>query len=632
MKNNDKKATSKASENKPVDNNEPLIKIDSTGVHVLSPVVSEGLAKKKLSASLITGIESCAARWVADTFVVRDLIEQEPDNAMTRGSLFHKIMEDFFALPQEDRTTTILKKVMNDVLASPEFNSFADNTEAIAWLKDAINGYFSMGGKPGKVKVANLSLNGDPEKAGLEMFVKGRIGNTEREILGFIDRLVEDPRKDDGSVIIEDWKGLALDTPIPTASGWTTMEKLQEGDKILGSQGTEITVIGKSSTHNRPCYEIVFSDGSKIVTDNIHLWEVSAENPQSETGFTKIVVDSEVLHKMLTKNPKEELFVRNARPIQTYENNDAPPSDPYILGGWISNESLSSTARNFAQESGWADGKVHDQFLQSPMRKRIGLVQGLMDSAGEWNDKSGIATFTSHKQGIAESFAQLVASLGAIGNIKKNKEGFSVSFVPVPYFEPFNHTKNRDAVREFLASNRYSDKKALYRRIVSVVPVASVPTQCIKVDAEDSLFLCGESMIPTHNTSGKAKKWNPNTKSNDGLAEQRQQLIYKMLLEKQGIKVSGARLLYPVAREVVNVDFADEKLAARVVEDVENADQALSTMIENNTFEYSPSFLCAWCPLAKVCPEANIKPYDKMQEAYAQQPDPDILSKAIQIG
>jgi hypothetical protein len=38
------------------------------------------------------------------------------------------------------------------------------------------------------------------------------------------------------------------------------------------------------------------------------------------------------------------------------------------------------------------------------------------------------------------------------------------------------------------------------RTIASVSPVPPVPTQCVKVDAPDSLYLCGDTLIPTHNT------------------------------------------------------------------------------------------------------------------------------------
>ena len=322
-------------------NNEALISLDSVGAHVVSPDVAEKLEKKKLSASLITGLDSCAVRWLADSFVIRDLIPEEPDNAARRGSLFHKIMEDFFKFPAHERSTSLLKDTIRNVLKSEEFENMARNPDVVAWLKDAVNGYYSMGGKPKNVEIAELQREGQDEpQLGLEIFVKGKIGNTDRDILGFVDRLIVDPRKDDGSVIIEDWK-------------------------------------------------------------------------------------------------------------------------------------------------------------------------------------SGL----------------------------------------------------------------------------------------------------------------KAKKWKSHTKSNEGLAEQRQQLIYKMLLEKEGVKVSGARLLYPVAREIVNVDLKDEKLADLVVKNVEDADRSLTIMSDNNTFEYGPSFLCHWCPLVKVCsaaPRLNTTS-EKMVKAVESQPEPDVLLQAIEL-
>ncbi len=39
-----------------------------------------------------------------------------------------------------------------------------------------------------------------------------------------------------------------------------------------------------------------------------------------------------------------------------------------------------------------------------------------------------------------------------------------------------------------------------FRRIISVDPAPSVPVRCIRVSAEDHLFLAGRAMVPTHNT------------------------------------------------------------------------------------------------------------------------------------
>lgn len=140
-------------------------------------------------------------------------------------------------------------------------------------------------------------------------------------------------------------------------------------------------------------------------------------------------------------------------------------------------------------------------------------------------------------------------------------------------------------------------------------------------------------VIEDYKTGAKAKHWNPKTKSTEGLAEQRQQLIYTMLMENEGVKVAGASLIYPVAQEVVKVRVNDEALRKRVISDVEQTDRDLTTMISENAFEYNPNF-CAWCPLAKICPKAVIygrNTSQKVQDALAAQPEPAQLEEGIEF-
>jgi FtsK/SpoIIIE family/FtsK alpha domain/Ftsk gamma domain/4TM region of DNA translocase FtsK/SpoIIIE len=68
-------------------------------------------------------------------------------------------------------------------------------------------------------------------------------------------------------------KALALDTPIPTPQGWTTMGEVQPGDEVFDESGSPCTVIAATSVmHGRPCYEVKFSDGTVIVADAEHQW------------------------------------------------------------------------------------------------------------------------------------------------------------------------------------------------------------------------------------------------------------------------------------------------------------------------------------------------------------------------
>jgi len=68
-------------------------------------------------------------------------------------------------------------------------------------------------------------------------------------------------------------KALALDTPIPTSNGWTTMGEIQVGDEVFNELGERCVVIAATPVmYDRPCYEIEFSDGTVIVADADHLW------------------------------------------------------------------------------------------------------------------------------------------------------------------------------------------------------------------------------------------------------------------------------------------------------------------------------------------------------------------------
>jgi len=72
-------------------------------------------------------------------------------------------------------------------------------------------------------------------------------------------------------------KALALDTPLPTPTGWTTMGEVQVGDQLLGADGKPTTVVAATEVMlGRPCYEVRFSDGTTIVADAQHQWVTTA--------------------------------------------------------------------------------------------------------------------------------------------------------------------------------------------------------------------------------------------------------------------------------------------------------------------------------------------------------------------
>jgi len=68
-------------------------------------------------------------------------------------------------------------------------------------------------------------------------------------------------------------KALALNTPLPTPAGWTTMGDVAVGDRLLGADGEPTRVAAATDVLlGRPCYEVEFSDGTVVVADGSHQW------------------------------------------------------------------------------------------------------------------------------------------------------------------------------------------------------------------------------------------------------------------------------------------------------------------------------------------------------------------------
>ncbi|NEA36410.1 replicative DNA helicase [Streptomyces sp. SID13031] len=119
-------------------------------------------------------------------------------------------------------------------------------------------------------------------------------------------------------------KALALDTPLPTPTGWTTMGDVAVGDELIGADGRPTKVVAATEVMaDRPCYELTFSDGSTVTADAEHQWVVVGEAGavirttvdlwramESDPGMTPVIpgsAPSEVVgHGLSTGLPGEE--------------------------------------------------------------------------------------------------------------------------------------------------------------------------------------------------------------------------------------------------------------------------------------------------------------------------------------
>jgi replicative DNA helicase len=145
-------------------------------------------------------------------------------------------------------------------------------------------------------------------------------------------------------------KALALDTPLPTPTGWTTMGEVKVGDQLLGADGRPTRVIAATDAMlNRPCYELTFSDGSTITADADHEWrtetrasrrsrwaaEKNYNRTSNQRSFAAIRTTAEIARTLhcLGSEARVNHSVDNATPLQLDEVD--LPVPPYALGVWL---------------------------------------------------------------------------------------------------------------------------------------------------------------------------------------------------------------------------------------------------------------------------------------------------------
>ena len=339
-------------------------------------------------------------------------------------------------------------------------------------------------------------------------------------------------------------KALALDTPLPTPSGWTTMGAVKVGDELFDADGRPTRVVAATEVmRGRPCYEVVFSDGSTIIADAEHQWVTETRAARRGVRGEAAVVTTVQMHETLTvgSDARANHSVRTAGALQ------APDADlpvaPYALGAWLG-DGHSDGARitsetdeipSYIARSGWSgsnvqllervavstrddpftallrkagvlgDKHVPAAYLRASEAQRRELLAGLLDTDGTVVRGVGSCQFAVTNKRLADSVYELVVSLGyRCGRTTKRVKGRTESSSTC-YILNFSTTDDvfwLDRKRALHEQERPANTLRTSRRYVTAVrPIQSVPVRCVQVDNDEHLYLAGESMIPTHNST-----------------------------------------------------------------------------------------------------------------------------------
>lgn len=362
-------------------------------------------------------------------------------------------------------------------------------------------------------------------------------------LAGQIDVLV----KDGNSITIIDWKGLPLDTEIPTKTGWKTIRTVKEGDVIFDKNGNYTKIVHKSKIHLNPCFKIIFDNGDSIVADCEHRWEISFTAGKSKKypdGFkTCVMTTEEIFDYMENPASKKRLpKILNPKPLNTSYVD--LPIDPYILGVWLGDGSKScgmitqrkdSELWNEILRRGYklGDNVVHSEdrqnvesrtilglatslkklnllnnkhipyiYQRASYEQRLDLLRGLMDTDGYYNPTRKRFVMETSQNWQCFEFIKLLATFG----IKPTKFDI-VKKLGDKKFKEYSVNFSTNELNPFLIRNQdiefCSKRTCNFRNIKSVEQVETVETQCLEVDSPTHTFLCTDKMIVTHNTNEK---------------------------------------------------------------------------------------------------------------------------------
>ena len=357
-------------------------------------------------------------------------------------------------------------------------------------------------------------------------------------------------------------KALALDTPLPTPRGWTTMAEVTAGDQLIGADGKPTTVVTATEVmHGRPCYEVEFSDGEVIVADAQHQWltwtraarRYDAQLRGLGRDYAEPVLPEVVTTEKIAATARCDTVDRRANhAVPVAAPLDLPAADlpvpPYALGTWLAGdlgvsaeltsldgdsdvlvtayrpgepdlpggggariagtqvlERTSASTKPVARlRAADVPERIPWTYLRASERQRRDLLAGILDTDGTVTSTGSIQLAVTSRR-LAEDVRELVQSLGYKASMTTKAVRGRTAGSSVRYMVNFT---TEDLVFRLDRKNqvhverpRPGPRRPRWRYIVDVREVDSRPVRCVQVSSADGLFLAGRSMIPTHNST-----------------------------------------------------------------------------------------------------------------------------------
>ena len=341
-------------------------------------------------------------------------------------------------------------------------------------------------------------------------------------------------------------KALSLDTPIATSGGWKTVESLSVGDEIFGIFGKTVSVTALHPIIEEPCFRVHFGNGEFIDCNSEHLWGV--RSLQSSARYNHSALETrEIANTLYRKDGARIHSVVMPAPIDLPEKT-FELMHPYLLGYWLGNGDKDRLVLTTGkQDTDFIEGRlasigvaskrteirkgsirlrfgigatllkqmslyknkhIPEEYLRGSKAQRIELLRGLMDSDGMCSSNGKECSFSTMLDALKDGIGELLSTLGIkFKAYKKPCEiksiGFKSEYWHIQFsahsdgIVPFSMPRKANRLNK---SFKQISSRAKTCQIVNVEILPSKKMRCISVSCESGMFLCGKTMLPTHNS------------------------------------------------------------------------------------------------------------------------------------
>ena len=349
-------------------------------------------------------------------------------------------------------------------------------------------------------------------------------------------------------------KALSVDTPIMTPHGFVPICDLSVGDYVFDEAGQQTKVAEISPVQTLKSYRIVFDDNSEVFAHGEHQWNVhdflarkrllrsGVRDYRNAWSKTKTVT-TDWMSENLLYNRQHNVSIPLCMPLA----GEGSISFPYTLGFWLGDgtrntsyvtigDKDASEIIKYIEGEGFdvvevpsqrqencgcycirglrpklrelgilKDKRIPTDMLLASSDCRASVLQGYMDADGYRLHHGRSAALGTTDKPLYDSAVSLISGLGykVYTGVEVREYKGNPLIVYKLNFSPDNQPFRLQ--RKLIEVSARQRSRRTMRIVKSVGCVGSIPVACISVESSRSLYLCGPTYIPTHNTYTAAR-------------------------------------------------------------------------------------------------------------------------------